>query len=216
MEERPEATRLQPIGASSPHIAGAPTPEAEDVPAKGPRSGLSDSRRKLLTRGLIGGPVALAAMRPVKTLAWSHYCSFSGWQSISKAKTNHTVTSAAPKGTCTEGRTISHYSGGAHWPSSIKDHTGQNDVTLTSSGNGATTFMQLFGGNDAITLVSYLSGNLTQATFIAALFNAALLGGGYPFKVRQIYDIWKTPTLLGPGATQTDAAVFFNQLDVNP
>ena len=43
----------------------------------------SELRRRLLLRGLVGGLVVLAAMRPVRTLAKAKkYCQYSGWHSF--------------------------------------------------------------------------------------------------------------------------------------
>jgi hypothetical protein len=201
MEESPDATRPQP--------KGSPSPDAAAMPAQETRSDGSHSRRRLLTRSLIGGPLALAAMRPVKTLASSSYCNYSGWHSF-KLDAN---TSQAPKTKCTTGKKSGHYNTGSGWPATIASHTGTT-VTLHATGGSATKFKNLFPGTDSTTLLTYLGGSANQGVFITALFNAKNVAG-YPFTCAQIYAIWSNPALLGSGVTLAGAALFFSQLDVN-
>jgi hypothetical protein len=190
MEESPEAT----------------IPAAEGSSANERRGGAA-TRRKLILRGLIGAPVALAAMHPVKTLAGTYYCSCSGWQSFAANPT----TSAAPKGSCAQGHGINHYGGGNNWPGSCKSYTGVS-VSCVASGKSATQWLHLFGGDDKTTCASYLSAGSTQATFICSIFNATQVAD-YPFNCSQIYSYWTTPTNLGPNCTLADCVNFFNQLN---
>lgn len=205
-EERKEIGGAQPQPDES--LAANPDGSSRPESEPGRRRDPSSSRRKLLIRGLVGGPVALAAMRPVKTFAAKKYCQYSGWASF-KA---HPHTSAAPKQKCTVGKKIGHYKTGG-WPSSIKNYAGYT-TTLYQGGTHPTQFKKLFGGSDATTCATYLNGTSNQASFICAAFNAQQVSG-YPFTVPQIYAIWTNPSLLGHGVTQSGAALFFEQLNVN-
>lgn len=185
-----------------------------EPPVDGQARGASASRRSLLARGLVAGPVALASMRPVKTLANSYYCTMSGWHSFSK----NGKTSAHPKNKCKSGKSKSRFSGGSSWPSKCPNYKG-NYVTLKSS----TKFDALFPNNlqypnsssDQTTLLTYLGKSCDQGTFITAIFNAENMGSNYPFTPSQIYTIWTTPSYLGSGVTFAQAVTFFNQLDIS-
>ena len=197
---------------------GSGAPASTDAPAAAVHRAL---RRRLILSGMVGLPAALAVMKPVKTLAKAKQaCSYSGWHSFQL----NSSTSAHPTSNCTAGRQSSFWhSKTAKMPISKKE----NGRTVTSNykiNNYAgqstplyqtTTFKQLFGSGTTQTIVQCLaSGSTNQGAFLTALCNAAYFNGsGYPYKVTDIYGIWANPTKLGTGVTQTQAALFFQQLD---
>ena len=89
--------------------------QAGDAPSEGAMnaraapagsSAHSELRRRLLLRGLVGGPVVLAGMRPVRTLAKAKkYCQYSGWHSFKVDA--HTSASPNGKTKCTSGKSPS-------------------------------------------------------------------------------------------------------------
>jgi hypothetical protein len=173
---------------------------------------LSPSRRSLLTRGLIAGPVALTAMRPVKTLASTYYCNYSGWHSF---KLNSKTSAHPKKGTkCGSGHQITHYSKNSkNWPKSCRNYS-NSTVTISST----STWSHIFGGSDSTKLLTYLQKGASnnQACFIAAVFNSSQISG-YPLTAYQICEIWNNPSSVTgwSGVSQTQAALFFSQLDLN-
>ncbi len=179
-------------------------------------------RRRLILGGMVGLPAALAVMKPVKTLAKAtQACSFSGWHSFQL----NSSTSAHPTSNCTAGRKSSFwYSKTAKKLPKSKKKNGRTITSNYKINNYAgqstplyqtTTFKQLFGSGTTQTIVQCLaSGSTNQGAFLTALLNAAYFNGsGYPYKVTDIYGIWANPAKLGTGVTQTQAALFFQQLD---
>jgi hypothetical protein len=190
----------------------------------------SELRRRLLLRGLVGGPVVLAGMRPVRTLAKAKkYCQYSGWHSF---KVN-AQTSASPNGKtkCTSGKRPpvvkkrlsklpkdKKHNGGKPSPYSMPNYRGTT-VYLYQS----TTFRDLFGSGSTNTLSQCLQGGDTYAAFLTALYNAYVYyspSGGYPLQYTDVYAVWdQNWTKLSPGAsglnglTPSQAALFFEQLD---
>ncbi len=154
------------------------------------------ARRRLLRTGLIGGPVALlTAGKPVKTLASTYYCSFSGWNSAnvaSKGKSKgKTLSHTPPTGSCSAGNGPSYYvekSGSTYkattyWPSAYSK-------TVKFSG--------LFPSGPAssyptLTAVNILGEHPTSvdALIIAALFSAAA-GHGFPYTTSDVQTLWHT------------------------
>lgn len=204
-EEHKQIRSVQPQSGET-SAAGQEESPGSVAPASSAQNERSVLRRRLLLRGLVGGPVALAAMRPVRTLAAKkYYCKKSGWSSF---KVN-AKTSAVPKQTCKAGKKVTYYQNGAGWPTSIPNSGGQSiSISCTS-----TQWKHLFAGADTTLCNSYLGSSpaVNQTYFCCALFNAQLVSG-FPFTVAQIYQIWNNPATLGTGVTQTQAALFLGQL----
>jgi len=189
-------------------------------------------RRRLLLGGMVGIPVSLAVMHPIKTLAKKKKksCSYSGWHSF-KLKTN---VSAQPKQQtkCKGGKKSSFWYSKAKnkFPKQKKKKFGRWVVSSYSipsnphAGSSTTvylyqttTFKNLFvnNGADNTTIINCLaSGTSTEGAYLTALFNAYFLNGyGYPYKYTDVYNYWTTPTALGAGVTKTQVALFFQQLN---
>jgi hypothetical protein len=189
-------------------------------------------RRRMLLRGLVVAPATLAVMRPVKTLAKAtKVCSYSGWHSFKVTPT----TSAHPNDHCKTGYNINFYY--SKYRTKLPKSKTKNGRRVTSpysiaAYNGSvvslyqtTTFNQLFGGtggtvgHTAETLLYWLGqSSSNQAAYLAALFNANYFhGSGYPYTVANVYAYWTDPASLSsdttPALSQSDVALFFNQLD---
>jgi hypothetical protein len=163
------------------------------------------ARRRLLKAGLVGGPVALVtAGKPVKTLASSYYCSFSGWNSmnvVEKGKTGKSkLASVSPTGTCSAGHPPSYYcttdgSGykDQNWPSSF------NGITLKpGTKSGCTIFGHLFGTDslggmtdDYVLNILGGNGSTCQALIIACGFSAEQVSN-FPYTPSEILQLWET------------------------
>jgi hypothetical protein len=211
------------IEEQMPNKPGENTGSAMSVPPDAPTAAVHTAlRRRLILGGMVGLPAALAVMKPVKTLAKAKKaCSYSGWHSF---KLN-SRTSAHPKSNCKGGKKSNFWYSKAKKKLPVTNK--KNGKTITSSytinnyaGHSTplyqtTTFNQLFGSGSTQTIIQCLqSGSSNQGAFLTALLNATYLGGwGYPYTQSDIYKIWHTPTTLGTGVTQTQAALFFQQLD---
>jgi hypothetical protein len=169
------------------------------------------ARRRLLKTGLIAGPVALVtAGKPVKTLASSAYCSFSGWNSINvveKGKTGKSkskiakLASVSPTGSCNPGNPPSYYyttEGSKYeaqnWPSSF------NSVTLTpGTKSGDTIFTNMFpigdsyGGMSSDYVINILGGspNSVEALIIAVAFSSVQVTN-FPYSQAEVVQLWNT------------------------
>ena len=207
-----------------PSRSGESTDSATPAPTGGPAEAVHTAlRRRLILGGMVGLPAALAVMKPVKTLAKAtQACSYSGWHSFQL----NSSTSAHPTSNCTAGQQSSFWHSKA--AKKLPKSENKNGRTVTSNykiNNYAgqltplyqtTTFKQLFGSGTTQTIVQCLaSGSTNQGAFLTALFNAVYFNGsGYPYKATDIYGIWANPSKLGTGVTQTQAALFFQQLDL--
>ena len=183
-------------------------PVSEAKPAPAPTA-----RRRLLRTGLVGGPVALlTAGKPVKTLASSYYCSFSGWNSANVSKKGKskgkskgkTLSHTPPTGSCSTGNGPSYYvekSGSTYkatnyWPSAYSK-------TVKFSG--------LFPSGPAssypsLTAVNILGEHPTtvDALIIAALFDAANHESGFPYTTSQVQALWSTYANSSPDGSTTN------------
>ena len=139
----------------------------------------SELRRRLLLRGLVAGPVVLAGMRPVRTLAKAKkYCQYSGWHSFNV----DAQTSASPNGKtkCTSGKSPSAVKRKlAKLPKNEKQNGGKQSAYSMPNRWGktvylyqSTTFRNLFGSGSTNTLSQCLQGGGTDAAFLTALYNA--------------------------------------------
>jgi hypothetical protein len=186
-------------------------------------------RRRMVMRGLVAAPAALAVMRPIKTLAKAKkVCSYSGWHSFKMDPHS----SSHPKDKCKQGYNTKFYYGKYESKipkSKTKSHgrVTKSPYTITAYNNSTvylyqtTTFITLFGTNPGdnpkkpTTILTYLGEPSTnQAAYLTALFNAYYFHtSGYPYKTSQIYEFWATPTSLAPGLDQTLVAQYFDQLN---
>jgi hypothetical protein len=174
---------------------------------------------------MVGIPVSLAVMHPIKTLAKKKKksCSYSGWHSF-KMKSN---VSAQPKKTkCVGGKKSSFWYSKAKkkLPKKKKKKFGRwitSSYSIPNYNNQqvwlyqTTLFKTLFGSGDTKTIMQCLAaGTSTEGAYLTALFNAYYFNGsGYPYKYTDIYGFWSHPTNLGAGVTQAQVALFLQQLD---
>ncbi len=167
------------------------------------------ARRRLLRTGLVAGPVALlTAGKPVKTLASSYYCSFSGWNSANLSKKGKgkgkTLSHTPPTGSCTDANGPSYYvekSGSTYtatkyWPSAYSK---------------TVKFAGLFPAGPAssystLTAVNILGEHPTSvdALIIAALFDAATHESGFPYTTSEVQTLWSTYANNKPDGSTTN------------
>jgi hypothetical protein len=203
-----------------PNVPSAETEarRAAEGAAARPRNDAASSRRKLLTRGLVGAPVLLTlASRPVTSLAHrtsmgERYCSYSGYQS---GMASHVRVAA-----CTGGHNVGYYAGNvSSWPKAggkwlydpderARPH-GHGDCfnySHSMSGSGA----PLFGSGIPNTLMNVLRGGSSEAHFVCALLNSHVVPD-YPYKSADIIRYYHAPSLLAFNASVADIAEFFEQ-----
>ncbi len=158
----------------------APTHRPDLPPTDGavpPPGRVNARRRRFLTQGLVGGPVALyVAGRPVKSLAWHDACTYSAYSSINAAGgTSLTHTGCTPGGYA-----WSCYNPGTNgqpkvpWPSQYSIGSFSSKTGKYTGGTSFNSVFTLPSGNDSncFSTILYLGNVPGEATFIAALFNA--------------------------------------------
>jgi hypothetical protein len=161
------------------HHPEPPTPESAAKAAVA--GGMSPARRRFLTRGLVGGPVALyVAGRPVHSLAWNEACTWSAYTSAMVG------TSLSHVGCWNHGYKPTHYNpNGSTTPSSVgwpsgyttgKYYASPSPHYSSSGMQIGTTFGSVFPTSpDGSLLISNILLNQSpadDAMFIAAVFNA--------------------------------------------
>lgn len=191
---------------------------AAEGAAAQPRKDAASSRRKLLTRGLVGAPVLLTlASRPVTSLAnrtsmGERYCSYSGYQSG--------MASHIREAACSGGHNREYYAAnasawpkaGGKWIYNPDEHAaphGHGDCfnyTHSMSGSGA----PLFGSGPPNTLMNILRGGSSEAHFVCALLNSFTVPD-FPYKSADIIRYYHAPRLLAFNASVPDIAEFFEQ-----
>ena len=189
----------------------------------------SELRRRLLLRGLVGGPVVLAGMRPVRTLAKAKkYCQYSGWHSFKV----DAQTSASPNGKskCTSGKSPSVVKRKlSKLPKSKKQNGGKQSRTrYPITGAQPSIFIKAPpSGISSAAAAQIRSRNACKAVALtppsSRRFTTPMSynsSGGYPLKYTDVYAVWDGNWAnLSPGAsglkglTSSQAALFFEQLD---
>ena len=163
------------------------------------------ARRRILRSGLVGGPVALlAAGKPVKTLASTYYCTFSGYNSVSvskkgkkgkegkegKGKGGTGLSHTPATGSCSAGHPPSYYVTTTKGEFGGTTYKAENWPTEKFSGvtlNSSTTFYELFGNdkyggmsNTPILTILGEYGTTVEAYMVAAAFNS-LTSPSFPY-----------------------------------
>jgi hypothetical protein len=200
-------------GVTPPEI-GADAP----APAEG-RGGIS-ARRRFLIRGLVGGPAALIASRPMVTLAMTRSCTYS-------VALSGNMSTADPIETCT-GNDPSFYR--SIWTNSSADGKTKFSTAfgINPSADGGTKFSDAFGinpteiptGNPMFYDVvhnadcyDYLSHS-GSAYWVAAWLQVS--STNLPYSQAQLNDFYQTPKNIDPTAvpepTRGSIAKFFHDI----